>query len=128
MLFFLFVFAYSHTHTKTSNDGSLADAFDLAFRFYTHESRPPWKPPRPLAICNRYVAIHGSGGLRCATRISHFTLFLGNLFKTAEVYDGESITITKVSRLHGGAYLCIASNGVPVSVSRRIRLDVHCKY
>ncbi|MPC76060.1 hypothetical protein E2C01_070461 [Portunus trituberculatus] len=27
-----------------------------------------------------------------------------------------------------GAYLCIASNGVPPSVSKRITLDVECKY
>lgn len=27
-----------------------------------------------------------------------------------------------------GAYLCIASNAVPPSVSKRIKLQVHCKY
>ncbi|XP_046400505.1 lachesin-like isoform X3 [Ischnura elegans] len=40
------------------------------------------------------------------------------------VIDGEVITITKVSRLHMGAYLCIASNGVPPSVSKRVLLRV----
>nr|XP_054932943.1 lachesin-like isoform X2 [Dermacentor andersoni] len=40
-------------------------------------------------------------------------------------YEGEELSITKVSRLHMGAYLCIASNGVPSPVSRRILLQVH---
>ncbi|XP_066902921.1 lachesin isoform X2 [Halyomorpha halys] len=39
--------------------------------------------------------------------------------------DGPSFNITKVNRLHMGAYLCIASNGVPPSVSKRISLIVH---
>ncbi|KAL1420868.1 hypothetical protein MTO96_004247 [Rhipicephalus appendiculatus] len=40
-------------------------------------------------------------------------------------YEGEELSITKVSRLHMGPYLCIASNGVPSPVSRRILLQVH---
>ncbi|XP_067127907.1 neurotrimin-like [Centruroides vittatus] len=40
-------------------------------------------------------------------------------------YEGEELSVTKVSRLHMGAYLCIASNDVPPSVSRRILLQVH---
>ncbi|XP_071449756.1 lachesin-like isoform X2 [Hetaerina americana] len=40
------------------------------------------------------------------------------------VIDGEMITVTKVSRLHMGAYLCIASNGVPPSISKRVLLRV----
>ncbi|GLH15066.1 Lachesin, partial [Gryllus bimaculatus] len=40
------------------------------------------------------------------------------------VVDGEVLQITKVSRLHMGAYLCIASNGVPPSISKRVVLRV----
>uniref|UniRef100_A0A1Q3EWP5 Putative lachesin n=3 Tax=Culex tarsalis TaxID=7177 RepID=A0A1Q3EWP5_CULTA len=40
------------------------------------------------------------------------------------VYDGEVLHLTKVSRNEMGAYLCIATNGVPPSVSKRIILDV----
>ncbi|KAI8420915.1 hypothetical protein MSG28_008082 [Choristoneura fumiferana] len=40
------------------------------------------------------------------------------------VVDGENLTISKVSRLHMGAYLCIASNGVPPSISKRVMLMV----
>lgn len=43
------------------------------------------------------------------------------------VYDGEVLPLTKVSRNEMGAYLCIATNGVPPSVSKRIILDVECK-
>lgn len=42
--------------------------------------------------------------------------------------EGTFLNITKVNRLHMGSYLCIASNGVPPSVSKRIMLTVHCTY
>lgn len=42
-------------------------------------------------------------------------------------WEGETLELTKISRLEMGAYLCIASNGVPPSVSKRIKLSVDCK-
>ncbi|KFB35718.1 hypothetical protein ZHAS_00002617 [Anopheles sinensis] len=39
-------------------------------------------------------------------------------------WEGNSIEITKISRLDMGAYLCIASNGVPPTVSKRIKVSV----
>lgn len=42
--------------------------------------------------------------------------------------DGEILSITKVSRLHMAAYLCVASNGVPPSISKRVMLRVQCKF
>ncbi|XP_031787701.1 lachesin isoform X2 [Nasonia vitripennis] len=39
--------------------------------------------------------------------------------------EGSQLEITRVNRLHMGAYLCIASNGVPPTVSKRIVLIVH---
>ncbi|CAG4993065.1 unnamed protein product [Parnassius apollo] len=52
--------------------------------------------------------------------------------KTITVADGVQVTsleghvlnISKVNRQHAGAYLCIASNGVPPTVSKRIMLTV----
>ncbi|XP_055388029.1 lachesin [Condylostylus longicornis] len=41
-----------------------------------------------------------------------------------QVWDGEVLPLTKVSRNEMGAYLCIATNSVPPSVSKRIILDV----
>lgn len=42
--------------------------------------------------------------------------------------EGETLTLTKVTRGEMGAYMCIAANGVPPSVSKRMTLHVHCKY
>lgn len=42
--------------------------------------------------------------------------------------DGELLKINKVSRLHMAAYLCVAANGVPPSISKRIQLRVQCKW
>ncbi|XP_068626688.1 lachesin-like [Battus philenor] len=39
--------------------------------------------------------------------------------------EGEVVNLTKVTRSEMGAYLCIAANGVPPSVSKRIMLHVH---
>ncbi|XP_073823365.1 dpr-interacting protein theta isoform X2 [Musca autumnalis] len=40
-------------------------------------------------------------------------------------YNGSFLTIAKVKRLNMGAYLCIASNGIPPSVSKRVMLIIH---
>ncbi|GFX03553.1 hypothetical protein TNCV_4751381 [Trichonephila clavipes] len=39
--------------------------------------------------------------------------------------EGQFLNITKTSRLHMAAYLCIASNGIPPAVSKRIMLNVN---
>lgn len=44
------------------------------------------------------------------------------------VYEGEQLNLTRISRSEMGAYLCIASNSIPPSVSKRIIVDVECKY
>ena len=41
--------------------------------------------------------------------------------------EGEQLNITRVSRLHMGAYLCIARNGILPTVSKRIDVKVHCE-
>ena len=43
------------------------------------------------------------------------------------MFTGPSLNLTKVERRQMGAYLCIASNDVPPSVSKRIMLNVNCK-
>ena len=42
--------------------------------------------------------------------------------------EGNNLILTKLTRADGGAYLCIAQNGVPSPVSKRIMVHVHCKY
>ncbi|XP_060515834.1 lachesin isoform X2 [Cylas formicarius] len=46
--------------------------------------------------------------------------------KTLQVaeFDGEKLELTKISRLDMGAYLCIAKNGVPPTVSKQIKVSV----
>jgi hypothetical protein len=43
-------------------------------------------------------------------------------------WEGEVLELTRISRLDMGAYLCIASNSVPPTVSKRIKVSVDCKY
>ncbi|CAG9857073.1 unnamed protein product [Phyllotreta striolata] len=40
-------------------------------------------------------------------------------------YQGEVLKLWKISRTEMGAYMCIASNGVPPTVSKRIMVNVH---
>ncbi|KOC68243.1 Lachesin [Habropoda laboriosa] len=44
------------------------------------------------------------------------------------VYDGEQLNLTRITRNEMGAYLCIATNGVPPTVSKRITVDVECEW
>ncbi|XP_022249059.1 lachesin-like, partial [Limulus polyphemus] len=39
--------------------------------------------------------------------------------------EGNYLNLTHITRTHMGAYLCIASNGIPPSVSKRIMLEVN---
>ncbi|XP_071442823.1 lachesin-like isoform X2 [Hetaerina americana] len=43
---------------------------------------------------------------------------------TVSEFEGEVLELTRISRLDMGAYLCIASNGVPPTVSKRIKVSV----
>ncbi|XP_076238189.1 neurotrimin [Calliopsis andreniformis] len=52
------------------------------------------------------------------------TITLSNWHEVASI-QGPELEITRVTRLHMGPYLCIASNGVPPTVSKRIVLIVH---
>ncbi|XP_065567319.1 lachesin-like isoform X1 [Artemia franciscana] len=50
------------------------------------------------------------------------TFFIEN--RDTFIVDGSVLNITRISRLHMGNYLCIASNGVPPSVSKKIAVKV----
>ncbi|XP_076172115.1 neurotrimin [Ptiloglossa arizonensis] len=52
------------------------------------------------------------------------TITLSNWNEVTSI-QGPELEITRVTRLHMGPYLCIASNGVPPTVSKRIVLIVH---
>ena len=42
--------------------------------------------------------------------------------------DGAVLELHKVKKSEAGSYLCIASNGHPPTVSRRVQLDIKCKF
>lgn len=46
---------------------------------------------------------------------------------SASSVESEMLWLTKITRSEMGVYLCIASNMVPPSVSKRMKLQVHCK-
>ncbi len=41
--------------------------------------------------------------------------------------DGTALVIPSANRVHIGKYYCIASNGVPPTVSKSITLKVQCE-
>ncbi|XP_033341195.1 lachesin isoform X2 [Megalopta genalis] len=47
-----------------------------------------------------------------------------NRHNKVSMYDGEQLNMTKITRNEMGAYLCIAKNGVPPTVSKRIIVNV----
>lgn len=84
------------------------------------------RPLRPLAetMINQFIILMSINVI-----ILFFlwcTLILA--FVSVTEWEGETLELTKISRLDMGAYLCIASNGVPPSVSKRIKVSVDCKY
>lgn len=46
---------------------------------------------------------------------------------SAEEVSGPVLKLWKVSRMDMGAYMCIARNGVPPAVSKRIELGIDCE-
>ncbi|GIY59834.1 lachesin-like protein [Caerostris darwini] len=57
-------------------------------------------------------------------KVINLGLFRGRVYSELKV-EGEYLNISQVSREHMTAYLCIASNGVPPAVSKRIVLQVN---
>lgn len=51
-----------------------------------------------------------------------------HLFVTPTVFSvkGSRLVLKQANRHHMGAYLCIASNGIPPTVSKRVVLIVNC--
>lgn len=61
--------------------------------------------------------------------LTHYSLSLSlSLLDPVHNLTGEVLTILRVTRVHMGALLCIASNGIQPSVSRRVFLRVQCKF
>ena len=71
--------------------------------------------PRPRIVWRR------EGGGKIRVRTSH------HQHRQVELWTGDTLEIHRVRREDMGAYLCIASNDVPPTVSKRIYLHVQCK-
>lgn len=74
---------------------------------------------RHLVVCKDNLISEGCNGLM---------VFVVFIFCIVIEYEGNQLNISRISRLDMGAYLCIASNGIPPSVSKRIKVSVDCKY
>ena len=46
---------------------------------------------------------------------------------SVKTHYGADLELSHVSRFDSGVYLCLANNGVPPTVSKRVRLYVDCK-
>ena len=41
--------------------------------------------------------------------------------------EGSKLKLDPLTKRHAGAYICIANNGIPPTVSKRVLLQVACK-
>ena len=64
-------------------------------------------------------------GSNNGTRIHNFDTNI--LHVSVTKVDGAVLELHKVKKSEAGSYLCIASNGHPPTVSRRVQLDIKCK-
>ena len=44
------------------------------------------------------------------------------------IVEHSELRLPKISRLHMGDYLCVASNGIPPSTSKKYRIRVQCEF
>lgn len=53
---------------------------------------------------------------------------MSSSFAVVKHVDGERLVLQQVLRTDMGGYMCIASNGVPPTISKRYEVQVNCKY
>lgn len=51
-----------------------------------------------------------------------------SFFSVVKQIEGQRLVLNGVQRTDMGGYLCIASNGIPPSVSKRYDVHINCKY
>jgi len=49
------------------------------------------------------------------------------IFLSVTSVEGPELILRRLTRADMGAYLCIATNGIPSPVSKRIMVHVHCE-
>ncbi|XP_044316212.1 uncharacterized protein LOC108043219 isoform X4 [Drosophila rhopaloa] len=85
----------------------------------THAEKRAW------ILRIRDVKESDKGWYMCQINTDPMKSQVGYLDVVAVAFNGSFLTIAKVRRLNMGAYLCIASNGIPPTVSKRVMLIVH---
>ena len=95
-----------------------------------------WKrqDEKPMRLCNSGAQ---AGSVTAEPECKEGTAFVLNningfflhLFAKSSVlvHHGSELELPQVSRYDSGIYYCIASNGVPPTVSKRVRLYVDCE-
>ena len=88
-----------------------------------YNSRPTvtWKRPSGEMITVR----KGANKIKCKLVVV-LVVVTDSLFVAEEV-SGAEIQLHKVTRSEMGAYMCIATNGVPPTVGKTVQLSVNCK-
>ncbi|CAL4103782.1 unnamed protein product, partial [Meganyctiphanes norvegica] len=69
---------------------------------------------------NRVPSLRGIGGAGAGSSGSSKSQSQGSALQV----EGDTLVLKKVNRLQMGSYLCIASNGIPPSISKRANLKV----
>lgn len=79
-----------------------------------------------ISICVRKICVENANNIFYLSFFRSFSLFL--MVTVVKQVDGELLILNQVQRSDMGSYSCIASNGVPPSVSKRYNVQVNCKY
>lgn len=100
--------------------------------FHLTEKVSPIKPVPGSSLRRDPVCTFMSNATVCSGRYTIFARPTGLnqflLLVSVALYDGEQLNLTRITRNEMGAYLCIATNGVPPTVSKRITVDVECEW
>ncbi|XP_064102691.1 contactin-4-like [Macrobrachium nipponense] len=83
---------------------------------------PPHPAPKWVGV--RRDSLNGSGSARETGLVVPININLHFFSFAVTEHEGEVLRLSKVSRMDMGAYLCIASNGHPPTVSKRMLVSV----
>jgi len=121
-------FIWEYQTKKQDYHGGLIDNSKTISSFRKETLFLPWRIIALRGQWSRFLTrpLWPSGIKKIFFRESRLTVRLGNV-EAARTYEGEQLHLRGVQRQEMGSYLCIASNGVPPSISKRYYVNVRCK-